>query len=214
MRAIDKRPTPIELALYPDANYDGPNFTPVKDKIREQLLEEQGHLCAYCMQRITKSSMKVEHWHSQAKHDGEQLDYANMLGCCTGGQEEQPPQNQHCDTKKGNRDISYNPSNPHHVQRMKISYLANGTIGSEDSRFDEEINAVLNLNWARLKENRKSVWKSVEEALSRKSGPRSEKEIRNLITRWNRRDVENHLQEYCGVAVYFLEKRLRRCKSA
>ena len=58
MRKIVKGLRPYELAHYisrPDAVYDGPHFTGVKEKIRISLLAEQGHLCAYCMQRISKS---------------------------------------------------------------------------------------------------------------------------------------------------------------
>jgi hypothetical protein len=68
MRAIAKRAEPAELVRYravPGAVYDGGDFTLVKDAIRRALLAEQGHLCAYCMQRISAETMKVEHWHSR-----------------------------------------------------------------------------------------------------------------------------------------------------
>jgi len=64
MRKITKGSQPYELAHYrsrPDAVYDGPHFTEVKEKIRVSLLAEQGHLCAYCMQRISESAMQVDY---------------------------------------------------------------------------------------------------------------------------------------------------------
>ena len=53
-----------QYRLQPDAEYDGADFTPVKQKIRESLAEEQGHICAYCMCRIEpdKRQMKIENW--------------------------------------------------------------------------------------------------------------------------------------------------------
>ena len=37
-----------------------------KTDIQESLLEEQGALCAYCMCRIDKDNMKIEHWNPQS----------------------------------------------------------------------------------------------------------------------------------------------------
>ena len=64
------------------AYYDGYKD---KDDIRKNLLEEQGYLCAYCMRRIDKKRMKIEHWYPE-EHltDIECLNYQNMLGVCLG----------------------------------------------------------------------------------------------------------------------------------
>ncbi len=212
MRAITKGAEPVALAQYramPGAVYDGGGFTPVKDAIREALLKEQGGLCAYCMQRIRADTMKVEHWHSRAGHSQEGLDYQNMLGCCPGN-EGQPRNSQHCDTRKGNDDISLNPANPAHHARMKIRYEGDGTIRSDDPQFDEEIKDVLNLNWYRLRQNRKAVVEAVIQALSKHSGARTRREIQRLIDRWNSPGAEGCFREYCDVAVYYLNRRLCR----
>lgn len=44
------------------ADYD--NY-PEKDELRTCLLTEQGHICCYCMQRISSDKMKIEHCQSQ-----------------------------------------------------------------------------------------------------------------------------------------------------
>ncbi len=214
MRAIAKGAEPVELGRYravPGAVYDGGDFTPVKDAIREALLKEQGGLCAYCMQRIRAGTMRVEHWHCRRRYGQETLDYRNMLGCCPGN-EGQPWDSQHCDSRKGNNDISLNPANKAHHDHMRIRYAGDGTIRSEEPQFDREINNVLNLNWYRLKQNRRAVVESVIQALSRKPGTRKRGEVQRLIDRWNMPETEGLLREYCDVAVYFLTKRLIRTR--
>ena len=58
---IQKGKEPASLTAYKKqahAYYDGCN----KDDIRENLLREQGYLCAYCMRRIEKEKMKIQIW--------------------------------------------------------------------------------------------------------------------------------------------------------
>lgn len=210
MRTISKEQEPIELVWYrsqPGAVYDGCGHELVS-RLRSALLSEQGYICAYCMQRITADSMKVEHWHSQSRFPSEQLDYTNLLGCCPGN-EGHPPKDQHCDTHKAENDISFNPANCDHRLRMKIRFTGDGTICSEDSLFNEEINTILNLNLKRLKNNRKAVWESVLKALSIRHGTRTRSEVRKFIDRWIRKDEKEYQREYFAVALYLLEKKLR-----
>lgn len=95
----------VEHRLKPFADYD--NYSE-KDELRVSLLTEQGHICCYCMQRISDSRMKIEHWKSQDDYPELQLDYNNLLGACQGG-EGSPKHLQHCDTRKGNTEITINP---------------------------------------------------------------------------------------------------------
>lgn len=210
MKGINKNKEPRELLQYRQKHgnraYDGPDFTPVKDCVREALLEEQHSLCAYCMQRIAPETMKIEHWHSLKKHPDEQLVYMNLLACCKGN-EGQPSRNQHCDTRKADEDLLYNPADKTHHPRLKIRYTADGTICSEDKAFDAEINHVLNLNWGQLKNNRKAVIQAVQSVLSAEPGKRRPNEISRLLKKWEKTDSKGKLQEYCHVAVYYLKKK-------
>ena len=90
----------------PHSDYD--NY-PDKDSLRAMLVNEQRGLCCYCMGRIRSDSMKVEHWKCQSRFPGDQLDYRNLLGACQGG-EGQPRSRQHCDTRKGDSDLRWNPA--------------------------------------------------------------------------------------------------------
>ena len=212
MRAIEKRQEPRELREYrcqPDAIYDGPLFTPVKQIVRERLLREQGYICAYCMKRIDELEMKVEHWHCQDKYPDEQLDYQNLLGVCTGNEGESLTKAT-CDTRKGNQDLKYNPATPSHRIESHIQFLGNGKIQADsDEEFDRQLNNVLNLNEPRLVKNRLEVWSTVHNILSREAGSRTLVEIHKLLSRWDTPGQDGRLREYCAVAVYYLRKRLK-----
>jgi len=214
MIPVTKSPEPQSLQQYrlqEGAVYDGENFTPVKQDIRDQLVAEQGYLCAYCMGRIEPDdrNMKVEHWHSRKKYPAQQFSYANLLGCCCGN-EGQPDTNAHCDTKKRDADLLYNPAEPGHHPRLKIRYELSGTIKSEDTLFDRQLNEILNLNYSRLKENRKAVWSSVTKTLAAIPGKVSRADIEGLLSKWQQKKAEGKLPEYCGVAQYYLKKKLKR----
>jgi len=220
MIPINKKKEPASLVAYRQqvgAKYDGPNFTAVKDDIRTALLEEQGFLCAYCMQRIHNDQFKtkIEHWHSQKNHPNEQLNYKNMLAVCLG----KTQRCSHCDETKGDKDIAFNPSDPSHFQQMNIKYSANGEISSGDTQFDADINHVLglncvksgNLNSSRMIQNRKATWGSVQEVLNQKKGLRTKAEIQEFIRQWESVDAMDQKKPYCGVALFYLNKKLAQC---
>ncbi len=214
MIPITKKTEPQSLQHYRSKKstvFDGENFTQVKQDIRNQLVSEQGYLCAYCMSRIEpdESSMKVEHWHSRKIYPAQQLTYANLLGCCCGN-EGLPDSHAHCDTKKRKVDLLFSPAEPGHHQRLKIHYEFNGTIKSDNPEFDRQLGGVLNLNYSRLIDNRKSVWSSVTKTLSRITGKATRVQIEELLLKWRRKDGEGKLKEYTGVAIYYLNKKLQR----
>lgn len=212
MRAITKGNEPKELTDYrknPNATYKdlSENFISIKNKIREQLLQEQGYLCAYCMSRIDSTQMKIDHWHSRNQYPAEQLDYPNMLGACEGG-EGKASKNQTCDTCKGSKKLKYNPANPSHRIENQIRFLGTGKIESDDAEFDDELNKVLNLNHSRLRENRKAIWDAIHGTLSRTLGTPAE--IDNHLIEWSTPNAAGQLRKYCAVAVYYLRKRLAK----
>jgi uncharacterized protein (TIGR02646 family) len=212
MRFILKGLEPQSLSEYrakPDSTYDGPNFTSVKTEVRQQLLHEQGYLCCYCMKRIENSELKtkIEHWHCQNRYPAEQLKYLNLLAACDGNCGVQY-KDQHCDTKKANSDILYNPSDPDHKTRLRIQYNSNGEISSADPVFNEQINTVLNLNFSRLTDNRKAIQDAITQALNNSSGTRTRAEISDKIKKWQTLDQDGKLKEFCDVAIYYLEKKL------
>ena len=156
MRAITKGAEPASLTAYrktSHCNYDDYND---KDALRHSLISEQRALCCYCMSRIQNdpTTMKIEHWRSQSHYQAEQLNYRNLLAACLGGHG-QPLPLQHCDTKKANRELLWNPADPAHHIETRIRYDTDGSIRSNDPAFDSELVDVLNLNLPLLKNNRK-----------------------------------------------------------
>lgn len=146
MRTINKANEPSSLAQHrctPFADFD--NYRD-KDILRSSLVAEQRGLCCYCLSRIRSESheMKIEHWHCQDRYCAEQLDYRNLLGACLGN-EGQSRKHQHCDTRKGNNDLSRNPADPMRRVEDLIRFEADGRVSSDDPAWDAELNDVLNL---------------------------------------------------------------------
>jgi len=208
MKNIQKKPEPRSLTQHRcniHADYD--NY-PEKDELRDSLVTEQRGICCYCMQRIKPNSedMKIEHWHSQDLYSHRQIDYSNLLGACLGG-EGQVAKMHHCDTKKGNRDLTYNPANPLHDVEGSLHFLGDGTIESIDAQFDREINTVLNLNQSLLVKNRKAVLEALRQGLIQEKP--SNADILRELKKWNGDNGED-LEPFCQVIVYYLRKKVNR----
>ncbi|OHD14162.1 MAG: TIGR02646 family protein [Spirochaetes bacterium GWB1_36_13] len=175
-----------------------------KDNLRKQLASEQGFLCAYCMNRIDINKSKIEHFFSQSNYPENQLDYDNLLLCCSGNKGA-PEKNQHCDTRKKDSDIKYNPSN------FSVSdYIGyndyDGSIFSKDPAWDKELNEILNLNFNRLKKDRKAKILAVEQVLNSDKGLRTPSQIQKLIHKCASRNTAGELSPYYGVELFKLKK--------
>lgn len=211
MRAIKKRREPASLTEHrssPGANYG--NYRG-KDELRASLVREQRGICCYCLSRIRAEygSAKIEHWHCQARYPAEQLDYPNLLGACTGN-EGSSGSDQHCDTRKGDRDLSRNPANPMHQVEAVIRFNGDGTIFSSDPTFDNELNEVLNLNLKFLKNNCKAVLSAFQGFLDKRGQQLPRRGVEMQLQDWNGDSTTGELQPFCQVVVYYLRKRLSR----
>ena len=138
--------------------------TPVKDAVKDQLFLEQKGLCSYCMRRLERETMQIEHYIPQHGPDGSEntllsVDYHNMLGVCPGGkgQAARGHADMTCDQHRGNTLLTVDPLNLHSIK--KIRYRSDGTIFSNDPIINSDLNDVLNLNCkaAKLPMNRKAV---------------------------------------------------------
>lgn len=166
MILIRKGPPPAALTTYrlqPDASvdpprparYDGPGFNEVKPDVRKALRDEQRGICCYCNDRIDETTMKIEHRVAQAADDTRTLDWPNLFGACPG--EIDNPSGVgakvlHCDSAKGERPITIDPTNPTHV--ASLSYRRDGTLVSSQPAHQTDIDEVLRLNAPALRERR------------------------------------------------------------
>lgn len=208
MRGIIKGSEPASLTQHRASSHCDYDNYPAMDELRQALVNEQRGLCCYCMARIRPDagSMKIEHWRCQATYPAEQLSYRNLLGGCTGG-EGQPARLQHCDTRKGDADLQWNPADRAHAIEARVTYELDGTIRSDDWAFENQLNDVLNLNLPWLKNNRKSVLTSVLDWW-RARRPVPKERIAREIGRQVGGDGD--LQPYCQVAVWWLNQKLTR----
>lgn len=212
MRAISKGQEPRSLVEHrANTHSDYGNYAD-KDGLRTALVRDQRGLCCYCMTRVeaTGTGMKIEHWRCQSRHAELELAYSNLLAACLGGHG-QPEDKQHCDTRKGERDLKFNPADPAHRIEHRIRFESDGTIASGDPDFDAQLNDVLNLNLPLLKNRRKGVltaildWWRSEKARLRGPVPTGQ-----LARERARRagDGAGLLTPFDAVAVWWLDQRL------
>ncbi|MBM4343414.1 MAG: TIGR02646 family protein [Deltaproteobacteria bacterium] len=214
MRAITKGKEPRSLVEHRATTHaDYSNYAD-KDGLRSALVRDQRGLCCYCMNRIeaSGSAMKVEHWRCQSRNADLELSYSNLLAACLGGHS-QPEALQHCDTRKGEHDLKFNPANGAHRIEQRIGFEMNGTVTSSDPDFNAQLNAVLNLNLPLLKNCRKGVltaildWWRTEQARLR--GPVPTEQIARERAR-RAGEGAGHLTPFGPVAVWWLDQRLTR----
>lgn len=212
MLNITRLPEPLSLIAYrqqPNAEYDGSQFTPVKSDIRTKLLISQGYLCAYCMTRITDDRllMKIEHWKCQDNYPQYQLNYTNMFAVCLGS----TPKEQHCDSSKGNQDLTIDPANNIKKVELFIKYTRMGEIYVEnDNNISKDLNVTLNLNHDRLKRNRKAILDSIITKLSKNKGSATKKDLDELLEKYSQTNSNGEKMPYCGIAIYYLKKKISR----
>ena len=210
MKPIVKGNEPPSLTRHrqtPHSDFD--NYRE-KDELRHALVEEQRSICCYCMCRIRNDrfGMKIEHWRSRTAHRDEQLSYTNLLAACRGG-EGQPGKVQHCDTKKGNRDLHWNPADPEHHGHIatRISYRPDGYIVSDDPDLDRDLNQVLNLNFAAIRRGRRAVFVGVLRWWRMQPRPVQRERLAREI---ERRKAAVRAEPYAQVAIWLFEQRVAR----
>lgn len=210
MIKIDKQPTPPEWRTFcntPGVRYEAKPF------LREALLKEQGYICAYCMRSIpcadgnSKERSRIDHILSRKKHPDLQLDYNNMVICCPGAIHGNDKNNFHCDKSKGEEDLNYTPFQQFTIDSIRYSTF-DGEIRSSIPKCEEELNHVLNLNNPLLKANRREVINAVIHVLEKRRW--NVASLSHELERWKTADFNGHKKAYCGIVIWYLEKKLGR----
>lgn len=212
MNWIDKNKPPRSLTLYKrqqGASYEDLDGN-VKKDIYASLRNEQKGVCAYCNQ-ILKSKFKIEHHCEQSICNGfnnttdRTLDYTNMLGVCIGKTGKMLEY--HCDTMKSTftvnngLPISLNPLNQNHINT--IEYRSSGLILSNNQRFNDEINRILNLNLKYLKDLRKEKWSLIFKVCIKNGVVNKAKLLRILSVELQE---NNYTQPFPGLSMFLLKK--------
>ncbi len=207
--------------------YDGPQ----KDW-QDALLEEQGHICAYCMRRISldrkngKPCIEIEHYLSRKLHPELSLRWENMIGVCNGDTVSEG----HCDKAKGKNDykgvfiqgkangkVKLNILNPLEINKSEkiITYSLFGEIlpnvkdNELQNRIIEDVDCILNLNNAKLREYRAEAIDSVKRNLMKKypTGNWTIKQVDEEIEIWKGKDKDGKYKPFCQAAIWWLEKK-------
>jgi uncharacterized protein (TIGR02646 family) len=188
------------------ANYDG--YSP-KKSLKEALLTEQGYICCYCMRRISEENMEIEHCEPQSKYPELQINYKNLLASCSGNRGSKKD-NQHCNPRKGDAEITINPCDSTKNCENYIKYSSTGKIFSDDETINHELNEILNLNLQTLKDNRQTKLFTLINALNKKFPNKtwSKEAIKKKLEELSSKDAEGKYTEYVQYIVWYLSKRL------
>lgn len=207
MTAITKGNEPACLTQHRAAEHSFYHNYQGKDALRAALVAEQRGLCCYCMSRIVADSqkMKIEHWQSQSDPATQhlQLTFGNLLGACKGGEGGSPDQ-QHCDTLKGNQSLMWNPATVAHAIEARIRYQNNGEIRSNDPQFDSELDIVIGLNISILTNRRQGALEAVLKWWQIKKPNKAQ--VRSQIAKYD--NGVGTLEAFSPVAIWFLKRKL------
>jgi uncharacterized protein (TIGR02646 family) len=227
MKQVNKTAEPNSLLQHRAKQHSNFDNIPLKtkDELRESLLSDQGHICCYCMKRIPEKvekegrvnyDMKVEHFQCQDNFPQYQLTYSNLFGACTGN-EGKPKKLQTCDTKKGNLDLTVNPTSSLPNCETLFKYNADGEISSinDNNEIDRQLNDILNLNMQTLKDGRSEIYVEVQEKVRVESKKfKNDKAgftrvLKQEKAKWLNKTDNKH-KPYCMVAIYYLTKKIRQ----
>jgi uncharacterized protein (TIGR02646 family) len=219
MRKIDKLQPPNSLITYSQTtNPNDPSYKPtyegldsnvIKD-IKEKLLNEQGWVCGYCMQKINKSNMTIEHHCEQSICNGENgttdrtLHYTNMLAVCQGKTHSE----QHCDKQKSKFDaqsglpMSLSPWERAHMNT--ISFKSSGQIKSSNLNYDNELNKFLNLNAKFLKDLRGSKFRKIFAASKHSKVAIQKAKMRSILERDLQKTGYSFSNDFPGLSEFML----------
>lgn len=190
-----------------------------KKAVKEQLYQEQYQLCAYCMRRLDKETMQIEHYNAQNPDDGsydaaQTINFQNMLGVCPGGKHMvHAYKDLTCDQHRKNIPLTVNPLNEGSV--AQIQYRTNGEIYSDDPEINKDLCETLNLNCAasKLKENRKSALDALKKWVQKEYGKKSipASEWQRILTQYCA-PRSGAKKEYVGIIELYLKKKMRSAR--
>ena len=185
--------------------------------VREHLLKDQGHLCAYCMCTIPRedvperiAKIKIEHYIPRSPEDGRDvgqgLDYRNLYAVCNGNMGTAGTRSMRdltCDTYRGNKE--FRVLNPGDAETLaKIAYTLEGEMVSEDPDVSYDLNEVLNLNALRapLIYERKAVLDEVISELEMVPAEQLQDYCRSLLHAFS--EETDPKTPYQGIIIWYL----------
>jgi len=153
--------------------------------------------------------MKIEHFVPQSNAErGHELRmvWSNLFGACLGS-EGSPPREQHCDTRKGDRESPLSPLDPMLAERLR--YSRGGQVESDAPGLADHLHDVLGLNVSKLVNNRKEVIVRMEQVAKQKAPQNApytwfEAQLAKLAS-----NSKTELDPYVQAQEYWLRKHAR-----
>ena len=106
--------------------------SPIRKRVHESLMREQGFICCYCEASITKTDSHIEHFRPKESFSCLQLQYVNLHCSCQ--RDPAPGKPKQCGHRKGkwfDDDLMISPLDPDCEARFQ--FTANGDIFPRDS---------------------------------------------------------------------------------
>jgi uncharacterized protein (TIGR02646 family) len=220
VKHISKTNEPEVLANFKAQTNDDwqPSYELLRGKDKQQfhhhLINEQGHICCYCGEKIVQSDSHIEHFRPQKDYPHLELDYFNLIVSCQ--QKIQPKEPRHCGMGKGDwfdNELLVSPL----ISDCEgfFEYTVDGQIlptrNPEKAAAATETIDKLSLNINKLKATRAGAIDSIYNDPDLQL-PLSDDEIDKLIHYYSCTDEEGKYQPYCQSIVYVLkqEKMYRR----
>lgn len=208
MKSIKKQQEPQSLTFHKKQSFARYNNYDQKNELRQSLLAEQGYICCYCMKRITEDKMRIEHWLPQSKHPDRELDYANLLAACQGGENGSKRQ-YHCDVSKGEQEIFVHPNEAIGTNcEALVQFRRNGYVYSKNEDIDRELNQILKLNLQHLVEGRVAALDGFQNALAKKYKSSLNRQKWQELYEDLSCGKDGQYKEYCRVVLAYIEKKL------
>lgn len=195
--------------------------------ILKSLMEEQGHLCAYCMRRIPDERelpadidpVTIEHWfpRNPPTHEerGQGLDYTNMFAVCSGNRGRKHTRKLRdltCDAKRKDTypQLTLNPCDP--ATLASIQYKENGEMFSNDAAVQDDIKVKLNLNCiseaVQLPESRKKVLEALQSELPADDEEATKEYCISVLEMFE--EETDPKSEYSGILIWWLKDYIGR----
>lgn len=182
-----------------------------KAPLRQALLQEQGFICAYCMQRLKDegNSTKIEHWSPRTKEN--EKDYMNLLAVCYGNEGKLPTE-YHCDKLKGSTPITISPLKA--ICEQLVKFDPGGNIYSEDANIETELKTILGLNRQNLVDERAKLLDRVKEAIQKTAKTNPDAKIKKsdltaMLQDWQALKSGEY-EPFCQVAISYIQKKIAR----
>lgn len=191
MRRFEKGPEPEALRVLrrtPGASWSSV-YGDQKAEIRAAALRDQQGLCAYCNRRVPDDpTTKVEHWSARNTQGGssDPFEWEHLLAVCPGSAGA-PQASQTCDTRRGNRTLVLHPARRPPDTDAAVRFLADGRATADSPALQFEVDEVLGLNTALLRQSRKEA---IDAALAKIN------ETRPLPVADRRRALQRLLEPY------------------